>query len=183
MNRHDASIHSSPSMMRGPEADRLCVDALSGGRLSVNIGDLINRALDLAQTNAQSTDPRSCSGSVGEVSSSIRHPVEFLRADVASPAGPSARLTVIHGVLGAFFAACLAELRAQPANLRHELTSASHEGSGDPADRGAVHDERNAPGLHVCIGFPQAGDRPVVAGIGAGIAGVDAGLIHLVLHG
>ena len=116
---------------------------------------------------------------MGEVTSSVRHLVEFLRADVA---GPSARLTVIHGVLGAFFAACLADLCAQFADLCHELASAGHEASGDSADRGAVHVERNAPGHHVCVGFPQAGDRAVVAGIGAGIAGVDAGLIHLVLH-
>ena len=145
----------------------------------LNVGNPINRALDLAQTDAPSADPRSCGGSVGEVTSSVCHLVEFLRADVA---GPGARLTVIHGVLGAFFAACLADLCAQFANLRHELTSASHEGSGDPADRGAVHVERNAPGHHVCVGFPQAGDRAIVAGIGTRIAGIDAGLIHLVLH-
>ena len=102
MNRHDTSIRSVASRVRGPGADRLCVIAPSGGFLSLNIGNPINRALDLAQTNAPRADPRSCGGSVGEVTSSVRRLVEFLRADVA---GPGARLTVIHGVLGAFFAA------------------------------------------------------------------------------
>jgi len=117
---------------------------------------------------------------VGKVTLSVRHLVEFLRADMASP---GARLTVIHGVLGAFFAACLADLSAQLADLRRELASAGHEASGESADRGAVHVEGNAPGHHVCVGLLQAGDRAVVAGIGTGIAGVNAGLIHLVLHG
>jgi hypothetical protein len=96
-------------------------------------------------------------------------------------ASPAARLTMLHGVLGAFFAACLADLRTQLADLRHEFTSASHEPSGDPAHRSAVHVERNASGHHVCVGVPQAGDRALVAGIGTRIASINTGLIHLLV--
>lgn len=136
--------------------------------------------LDLAQTNALSRDARSCGGSVGKVTSSVRRLLEFLRADMAS-AGAS--LTVIHGVLGTFFAARLADLYAQLAHLRHEFASAGHETSRDPADRSTVHVESDASGHHVCVGLLQARDRAVVTGFGAGIASVDAAFIHLVIHG
>ena len=86
----------------GQEPTVCALSHLAAATCRSNIGNPINRALDLAQTNAPRADPRSCGGSVGEVTSSVRRLVEFLRADVASP---SARLTVIHGVLGAFFAA------------------------------------------------------------------------------
>ena len=161
-------------------AGNLCVAPLSCGFTSPNVGSPVNRALDLAQTNAASTDPRTFGASLSKAASSVRHLVELLRADMA---GPGASLAMIHGVFGAFFTACLADFRAQLANLRHELASAAHEASGESADRGAVHVERNASSHHVCVGLLQAGDRAVVAGIGAGVAGVDAGLIHLVLHG
>ena len=52
MNRHDASIPSVASRMRGPAADRLCVAALRRF-MSLNVGKPIHRTLDLAQTNAE----------------------------------------------------------------------------------------------------------------------------------
>jgi len=92
-------------------------------------------------------------GTSGRVTSSARHLFALLRAGLASS---GACLTVIHGVFGAFFAACLADLRAKLADLRRELTSAGHEASGKPANRGAVHVQRNASGHHVRVCFLQA---------------------------
>ena len=121
--------------------------------MSLNVSNPINGFLDLSQTSAASTDPRFCGGLVGIASSSVRRLVEFLRADMA---GPGARLTVIDRVLGALFTACLANLCAQPADLRHELASAGHEAGGDPTDRSAVHVEGNASGHQVCVRLLQA---------------------------
>jgi len=60
---------------------------------------------------------------------------------------------VIRGVFGAFFAACLADLRTKLADLRRELASAGHETSGKPTKRSAVHIQRNASGHRVRAGF------------------------------
>ena len=79
----------------------------------------------------------------------------------------------------AFLAARLAHLGAQLAKLLREDTAACHVPGCRPADGGAVHVERDASGHHLYVLLLQAGCGAVVAGIGAGVACLNAGSVDL----
>jgi hypothetical protein len=85
-------------------------------------------------------------------------------------------------VLAAFFAAGLADLGAQLTQLLGELATAGHIARGQTADCSAVHVQRDASRHHFHVLLLQARGRTVVASVGAGVAGVDAGLVLLVSH-
>ena len=85
-------------------------------------------------------------------------------------------------VPAAFFATGLANLGAQLAQRLGEITAASLAGGGHATDGGAVHVERNAARHHLHVRLLETRRRAVVAGIGAPIAGVDAGRVLLVGH-
>jgi hypothetical protein len=70
----------------------------------------------------------------------------------------------------------------QAAQLRCKFAAARHIGGCHPADRRAIHVERNAARHHLDVVFLQAGGRAVVAGRRAGVTGVDAGLVFGVLE-
>ena len=93
-----------------------------------------------------------------------------------------ALLAVFVLVLGALVAARLAHVRAGAADLFCQFAAARHVAGGKAADRGAVHVEGNAARHHLDVGLLQAGRRTVVAGVGAGVARRNAGLV-LLMHG
>ena len=94
-----------------------------------------------------------------------------------------ALLTVRVLMLGAFVAADLADFRANPAGLLGELAAPRHITGGEPTDGGTVNVEPDAARHHLDIVFLQASGGAVVAGIGASVAGFDAGRVLLMSHG
>jgi hypothetical protein len=74
----------------------------------------------------------------------------------------SATLAVIMLVFSAFGCACLADVRAQCANLLGDLASPGHHRCGKSADVGAVHVELDAAGHLLDVTFLQAGTGTVV---------------------
>ena len=92
----------------------------------------------------------------------------------AAPTGLGALLAVVRRMAFAFLAAGLANLRADLANRASELTAARHHRSGQAADLRAVHVERDAAGHLPDVGLLQAGRGAMVAGVGAGLASLNA---------
>lgn len=85
-------------------------------------------------------------------------------------------------VPGALLAAGIAHGGAQLAELTVELTASRHVARRESADGGAVHVEGNALRHHLDVLLSQAGGGAVVAGIGTGVARLDAGLVDLMGH-
>jgi hypothetical protein len=98
-------------------------------------------------------------------------------------AGFGALLAMVVLVLGAFFAAGLANDRAQPAKLIDQPAFAGHQYHRQTAHIGAITIELNAGGHHLYIVFFQAGGRAYFTGRGAGIARLYAGCILGRVHG
>jgi hypothetical protein len=90
---------------------------------------------------------------------------------------------VIVVVLGAFFAACLAYVGAEFANVAGEFTIARHIAGRQSADSGAVHVQLYAPGHHLDVILFEACRSAVIARVRAFIAGLDTGLELLLCHG
>ena len=119
---------------------------------------------------------------VGAIMRPSRHLLARLRT-------PTARrrtlLAMRHPMLGAFLATVPAHLRAQPAKRGRMLAAARHQARREPAYLGAIHVGGNAPCHHLDVFFLQARGRAMVAGVRAGIAGIDAALkiqgVHRVL--
>jgi len=108
-----------------------------------------------------------------------RHAAALVRATLASD-----RAILAMGMLvpGALLAAGIAHGGAQLAELAVELTASRHVARRESADGGAVHVEGNALRHHLDVLLSQAGGGAVVAGIGTGVASLDAGLVDLMGH-
>jgi hypothetical protein len=107
------------------------------------------------------------------------HPPALLSAPTARL---RALLAVILRVLRALVATGLADLGTQLAQLLGEVAAACHVACRKPAHRGAIHVECDAARHHLDVGLLQASGRAVVTCIGAGVAGIDAGLVNLMGH-
>ena len=112
----------------------------------------------------------------------LRHSGHLAALFCATPARLSTLLAMVRLVLGAFVAAKLANIRAELADLLGAFAAARHVCGGEPADRGAVDIERDAARHHLHVGLLKTSRGAVVAGIGARVACVDAGLELLVCH-
>ena len=112
----------------------------------------------------------------------LRHSGHLAALFCATPARLSTLLAMVRLVLGAFVAAKLANIRAELADLLGAFAAARHVRGGEPADCGAVDVERDAARHHLHVGLLKTSRGAVVAGIGAGVACVDAGLELLVCH-
>ena len=80
---------------------------------------------------------------------------------------------MLHLVLGALVTARLADLGAKLAERSGEFAAPGHEGGSQATDLCAVHVECDAARHHLDVVFLQAGRRTHVAGVGAGVAGID----------
>ena len=94
----------------------------------------------------------------------------------AAPARDGALLAVVHRVLRALFAARLADVGAEPAQRAGELAAACHVAGGQPADRSAIHVERDASRHRLHVRLLQTGGGAMVAGDGAGVAAFGASI-------
>lgn len=92
----------------------------------------------------------------------------------AAAARLRALLAVIHPVLPAFVAACLADVGALPAQRHGKCAAARHVRRGKPANLGTVDIQGNAARHHLDVVLGQAGGRAVVARGGAGVTGINA---------
>ena len=86
-------------------------------------------------------------------------------------------MAMLHRMLAAFLAAGVTEVGAQAAEGRGHLAVARYEAGGHPAQLGAIDIERDTARHHLRGIFVQAGAGTAVAGIGAGVARVDARLV------
>lgn len=101
----------------------------------------------------------------------------------AAAAHVGAILAVLRFMLSALVSASLANLGAGLADRTGKLAAACHEASRKTANLGAVDIESNAVGHHFDVIFLQAGAGTCIAGGGASVAGVDAGLELIGSHG
>jgi hypothetical protein len=107
------------------------------------------------------------------------HAQALLRTSVT---GFRALLAMPHFVLLAFLGAHMADFRAILANQIDEFAVAHHEFGREPAKRGAIDIEGDATRHASRIGFLAAFGGAMVAGVRAGLAGIDAGLVMCVTH-
>src|SRR4051812_8164360 len=98
-------------------------------------------------------------------------------------AGLGAPPAVVVRVARALVAARLAEVGAEAADGGRALAAARHRRRGELAGGGAIEIERDAARHHLDVLLLQARRRAVMAGRGAGVAGVDAVLVARVRHG
>ena len=101
----------------------------------------------------------------------------------AAMAGLSALLTVIVLVLRAFLGASATSSSAKSAEVPGQIAATGHEGRGRAAEVGAVAIERNAATHCLYVRLLQAGAGAVFAGEGAGVAGLNAALQVVSVHG
>src|SRR5262249_37360367 len=94
----------------------------------------------------------------------------------AGPARLGATPAVILLVLGALRAAGVTDLRADAADVVHEVRPPAHVSRRRPADLGAITGQPNALGHLLHVGLVQAGVGTVLALLSAPDASVDAGL-------
>ncbi len=109
----------------------------------------------------------------------LRHSSALLRA---SAARFGARPTVLGLVLLAFGPACVADHRAELAELGRETTTSTHQGGGKPADVCAVAVEANALGHHLDVALGEARVRAVIAFVRTCVASLDTVRVSLVAH-
>lgn len=101
----------------------------------------------------------------------------------ATAAGLGAFAAVLHGgVLLAFLRARFADIGAGFADHSGKLAAASHVADRKATDCSTVEVKLDAACKHLDVLLPQAGRGTMVAGEGAGVAGVNAGLELLVWH-
>ena len=93
-----------------------------------------------------------------------------------------ALLAMVCLVACAFLAAFLAYIGAHLADCTGELATSRHISGSEATNLGAVHIERDAAGHHLDILLLQTGCGTVVAGYGAVVTGIDAGLELIVRH-
>jgi len=89
---------------------------------------------------------------------------------------------MVHVVLAAFIGACLACLGTQSARGGGKIAAAGHQRRGGAAEQGAITVARDASGHWRDVGLLQAHCGAMVAGVGAGIAGVDTVLKTVGFH-
>lgn len=101
----------------------------------------------------------------------------------AAAAGLGALLAMRHCVRATFFGAGAAQLGAQPAKVGGMSAGARHQSSSRPADLGAINVQRDTAGHGFYVLFLETGGGADVAGVGAGVAGIDAALKIILVHG
>jgi hypothetical protein len=97
-------------------------------------------------------------------------------------AGVGAALAVVVVVLAAFGGAGVANLGTQQTELFREPRAAAHEAGAGPAHLSAVFVEADALGHHRHIVFVQTGVVAMFTRLSAFDAGVNTGLVIVVVH-
>lgn len=83
-------------------------------------------------------------------------------------------------VLFTFGCAGLTDVSAERADLCGMNAASRHEARRQSANGGAVDVVTDALGHHADVVFSEAGSRAMVAGVGTGVTGIDAGLMLFV---
>lgn len=108
------------------------------------------------------------------------HAAAFLGA---APACLGAFMAVLYVLVPfALFAAGVAYLGAEATNVPGQLAAASHVLGSEAADRGAIEVELYAASQVLHLRFAKTGSGAMVASLGAGVAGLDAGAELFVSH-
>ena len=90
---------------------------------------------------------------------------------------------MVHLVPPAFFGACVADLRAELANVVRKHGAAGHLAFREGADVGAAPIKCDTARHHANVLFMQTGGRAVFARLRAAVTGFNAVLVFFVGHG
>lgn len=101
----------------------------------------------------------------------------------ARAAGFGAFLAMVGFVFGALGAAVIADFGAKSADVRGKFGTSGHLAGGERAKVGATTIKLDAAGHHVDIGFAKAGGGAAFTGFAASVAGLDAVVERVVMHG